>query len=106
MLQGYECTIAEDGLDALGKIDSAHFDLVITDIDMPRMDGFGLIQGIRSRPNLHGTPILVVSYKDRVVDREKSISLGAQAYLSKGSFKDDSFVQTVGNLLLQPKGNV
>lgn len=102
MLQGYECTIAEDGLDALGKIDSAHFDLVITDIDMPRMDGFGLIQGIRSRPNLHKTPILVVSYKDRVVDREKSISLGAQAYLSKGSFKDDSFVQTVSNLLLQP----
>lgn len=96
---GIDCEVAVDGVDGYDKAVSGEYDLIITDIDMPRMTGFELIDRLRQQPTLQQTPILVVSYKEREADRSKSLLLGAQAFLSKGSFRDDTFIQTVTQLI-------
>ena len=71
----------------------------ITDIDMPRMSGIELIRQVRQEPQLTELPIVVVSYKEREEDRMLGLHAGANAYLTKGSFHDDSLVATVGDLI-------
>lgn len=96
---GFQCEVACDGLDGAEIAHSGKFDLIVTDIDMPRMNGFELVEKLRSSAKHRNTPILVVSYKDRDVDRQMALQTGANAYLSKGSFKDDTFVTMVKSLL-------
>lgn len=96
---GFDCEVAVDGVDGLEKIERENFSMIITDIDMPRMNGFELIERIKSHATLSQLPILIMSYKERQEDRIKGISLGADAFLSKGSFKDDSYLSTVTELL-------
>ena len=78
---------------------SERFNLVITDIDMPRLDGIELVTLIRRDPHLSETPVMIVSYKDRVEDRQRGLDAGADYYLAKGSFHDQTLLDAVRDLI-------
>lgn len=96
---GYEVEVAVDGIDGWNAVRTGTFDLVVTDIDMPRMDGIQLVELITRDPNLKTLPVMIVSYKDRDEDRRRGLEAGAAHYLSKGSFHDDSLLQAVVDLI-------
>ena len=96
---GFEVEVAVDGADGWNVVRAGKFDLLITDIDMPRMDGIELVNLIRNDPKLKSLPILVVSYKDREADRQRGLDAGADYYLTKGSFHDDTLVRAVVELI-------
>lgn len=96
---GYEVEVAVDGMDGWNALRAGHFDLVVTDIDMPRMDGIELVSLITSDANLKSVPVVVVSYKDREQDRRRGLEAGAAYYLTKGSFHDETLVQVVVDLI-------
>jgi two-component system sensor histidine kinase and response regulator WspE len=97
--QGYNVEIAVDGMDGWNAVRTGEFDLVVTDIDMPRMDGIELVTLIKKHTNLKSLPVLVVSYKDREEDRQRGLNAGADYYLTKGSFHDDTLLQAVVDLI-------
>jgi two-component system chemotaxis response regulator CheY len=78
-----EVTEADDGVDALRKIAAGRFDLIITDINMPIMDGLKLIKRIRSDESYAGVPIIVVTTEGSQEDRSRALMLGANAYITK-----------------------
>ena len=97
--RGYEVEIAVDGMDGWNAVRTGGFDLVITDVDMPRMDGIELVGLIRREPSIRTLPVLIISYKDREEDRQRGLDAGADYYLTKGSFQDESLVQAVTDLI-------
>lgn len=97
--RGYDVTIAVDGMDGWNAVRGERFDLVITDIDMPRLDGIELVTLIRRDPHLRDTPVMIVSYKDRAEDRQRGLDAGADYYLAKGSFHDQTLLDAVRDLI-------
>jgi two-component system sensor histidine kinase and response regulator WspE len=97
--QGYQVDVAVDGRDGWHALQSNSYDLLVSDIDMPRMNGIELVRTVRQDPRLAELPIIIVSYKDREEDRVKGFEAGANAYLTKGSFHDNSFTKTVADLI-------
>lgn len=97
--QGYEVEAAVDGMDGWNAARTGHFDLIITDIDMPRMDGIELVTLLKKDANLKSLPVMIVSYKDREEDRLRGLDAGADYYLTKGSFHDETLVQAVIDLI-------
>ena len=97
--RGYEVEIAVDGMDGWNALRAGHFDLVVTDIDMPRMDGIELVSLVNQDDRLKSVPVVVVSYKDREEDRRRGLDAGAAAYLTKSSFHDETLCQTVVDLI-------
>ena len=69
--RGYQVDIAIDGIDGWNVVRSGNYDLVITDVDMPRMDGIGLVSLIKNDPTRRDIPVVIVSYKDRPEDRAR-----------------------------------
>jgi len=98
-VQGYVVDVAVDGAEGWNALRTGKYDLVVTDVDMPRMDGIELVKLIRTDARLRELPVIIVSYKDREVDRLNGLDAGADRYLTKGSFQDDTFVQTVFELI-------
>lgn len=98
---GYDVATAVDGADGFNKLRTSQFDLVITDVDMPRMNGIELIEKIRSNKKLKQTPIIVVSYKDRDEDKQKALQVGANYYVVKSDFDSDSMLDKIKHLLLE-----
>jgi two-component system sensor histidine kinase and response regulator WspE len=96
---GYEIEVAVNGMEGWNAVRTGNFDLVVTDIDMPRMDGIELVRLIRQDANLKRLPVLIVSYKDREEDRQRGLEAGADYYLTKGSFHDETLVQAVVDLI-------
>lgn len=96
---GYEVEIAVDGMDGWNVLRAGNFDLVITDIDMPRMDGIALVGMIRKNPALRTMPVMILSYKDREEDRRRGLDAGADYYLTKGSFQSEGLIQSVVDLI-------
>ncbi len=96
---GFEVEVAVDGADGWNAVRVGHFDLVVTDVDMPRMDGIGLVTLIKQDPRLQSVPVLIVSYKDREEDRQRGLEAGADFYLTKGSFHDETLLQAVRDLV-------
>jgi two-component system, chemotaxis family, sensor histidine kinase and response regulator WspE len=96
---GYEIEVAVNGMEGWNAVRTGNFDLVITDIDMPRMDGIELVSLIRKDPSLKSLPVMIVSYKDREEDRRRGLEAGADYYLTKGSFHDDTLVRAVLDLI-------
>src|SRR5439155_1396350 len=82
-------------VDGWNAVRSGGYDLVISDVDMPRMDGIGLVRSIKGDPGLRSTPVVIVSYKDREEDRMRGLDAGADGYLTKGSFHDRTFLDAV-----------
>jgi two-component system sensor histidine kinase and response regulator WspE len=96
---GYEVDVAVDGADGWNAVRGGRYDLLVTDVDMPRMNGLELVAAVRREPRLADLPIIIVSYKDREEDRLAGMHAGANAYLTKGAFRDDSFARTVRDLI-------
>jgi len=97
--RGYTVTVAVDGMDGWNALRSTHFDLVVTDIDMPRMDGIELVTLIKRDALLKSVPVMIVSYKDRDEDRRRGLDAGADYYLAKGSFHDEALLDAVHDLI-------
>lgn len=96
---GYRVDVAVDGVDGWNAVRSGAYDLIITDIDMPRLDGIDLVRMIKSHSRFAAIPVIIVSYKDRAEDRKRGMDAGADYYLTKGSFHDDSFLHAVFDLI-------
>ena len=101
--RGYKVDVAVDGIDGWNAVRTARYDLVVSDVDMPRMDGIQLVQHIKSDARLKAIPVVIVSYKDREEDRIKGLDAGANAYLTKSSFHDQTFLTTVSDLVGEPR---
>ncbi|KAG0929178.1 hypothetical protein G6F31_017445 [Rhizopus arrhizus] len=97
--RGFEVAVAVDGMDGWNMLRGEDFDLVVTDVDMPRMDGIELVSRIKADARLQSLPVMVVSYKDREEDRRRGLDAGADYYLAKGSFHDDALLDAVEDLI-------
>jgi two-component system sensor histidine kinase and response regulator WspE len=97
--RGFDVSVAVDGMDGWNAVRSGSYDLVITDIDMPRMDGIELVTLIKKDARLGNLPVMIVSYKDRPEDRSRGIDAGADYYLTKGSFHDETLLEAVLDLI-------
>src|SRR5262249_49651767 len=97
--RGYAVDVAVDGVDGWNAVRSGRYQLVISDVDMPRMDGIALVRSIKGDPRLQATPIIIVSYKEREEDRIRGLDAGADAYLTKSSFHDQTLLERVFDLI-------
>ncbi|MBO1904133.1 response regulator [Microvirga sp. 3-52] len=99
--QGYEVLLSVDGIDALHALRSgeAIVDLVIADVEMPRMDGFGLLQAIKNDPRLSTLPVILMTSRADPEDVRKGLDLGASAYITKQKFDQRELLATIGQML-------
>ena len=88
-----------DGLEALDRLRSEKVDLVITDVQMPRMDGLALLQAIKKDPKLARLPVILVTSMDRREDQERGLALGADAYIVKRKFDHQDLLNTIRQIL-------
>ena len=86
-------------MDGWNAVRTHHFDLMISDVDMPRMDGIELVTSIKKDARLKSLPVMIVSYKDREEDRQRGLDAGADYYLTKGSFHDETLIRAVVDLI-------
>ncbi len=80
---GFNLQEAEDGYDALEKLLTGDFDIILTDINMPRMDGYTLIKNIREMEDYKDIPIIIISTEDEASDKQKGFEAGADFYIVK-----------------------
>ena len=102
--RGYAVDVAVDGVDGWNAVRQGDYHLVISDVDMPRMDGIGLVRSIKQDPRLKSVPVVIVSYKDREEDRMRGLDAGADGYLTKSSFHDRTFLDAVADLIGEAAG--
>jgi len=96
---GYRVRVAVDGVEALALLRSDPCNLAITDIQMPRLDGFGLIEEMKRDQRLARIPVIVVTSVDRREDQERGLSLGADAYIVKRKFDHQDLLSTIEQIL-------
>jgi two-component system chemotaxis sensor kinase CheA len=96
---GYEVMVSVDGMDALTKLKTEPFDLVVSDVDMPRMNGFELTTHIRSDKKLGALPVVLVTSLGSQQDREYGIGVGANAYIVKSDFDQNNLIEIIQRLL-------
>jgi two-component system, chemotaxis family, chemotaxis protein CheY len=83
-IKGLEIIEADDGVDALKKLAGPHrFDIILTDINMPIMDGLKLVSRVRGSENLKAIPIVIITTEGAAEDRQRALALGANAYITK-----------------------
>jgi two-component system sensor histidine kinase and response regulator WspE len=99
---GYLADVAVDGMAGWNAVRANHYDLVITDVDMPRLDGIELAALIKKDPQLKSLPVMIVSYKDREEDRLRGLEAGADYYVAKDNFNDETLLQAVVDLIGAP----
>lgn len=100
--RGYIVDVTVDGMDAWNTVRSGRYDLVVSDVDMPRMNGIELVRHIKQDLRLKALPVIIVSYKDRKEDRLSGLEAGATHYLTKSSFHDETFLKTVADVIGDP----
>ncbi|RZA26674.1 MAG: hybrid sensor histidine kinase/response regulator [Proteobacteria bacterium] len=93
--KGYNVSVATDGLEALAFLKAHEVDLIISDVEMPRMDGLTLLREVRSMPRTAKTPVIMVSSRDTREEQERGLNLGADAYLSKQEFNQTVLLDTI-----------
>jgi two-component system chemotaxis sensor kinase CheA len=96
---GYTVQTAVDGVDALEQLREGQFDAVISDVAMPRMDGFELTARIRADPQLSALPVILVTALESREDRERGVRVGANAYIVKSRFDQSNLFETIRRLL-------
>lgn len=101
--RGYDVEVAVDGMDGWNAIRSGTYDLIVSDVDMPRMTGIELVSRIKADARLQSLPVIIVSYKDREEDRLKGLEAGADRYMTKSSFHDERFMAAVLELIGPPE---
>lgn len=97
--KGYQVDTAVDGVDGWNAVRTGSYDMVISDVDMPRMNGIEFVNRIKRHAELKSIPVMIVSYKDKEEDRLAGLQAGANYYLTKSSFQDDSFIRAAVNLI-------
>jgi len=97
--RGYWVDTAVNGVEGWNAVRTRHYDLVVSDIDMPRMNGIELVKLIKNDPRLNSLPIIIISYRDREEDRVQGLQAGADYYLTKSSFHDESLINAVIDLI-------
>lgn len=96
---GYQVSTAVDGVAAWDALQAQPYDLVVSDVEMPRMDGFALCRAIRGSPRLKQLPVILVTALEREEDRALGLEAGADAYLGKSSFDQRTLLEAVQQLL-------
>lgn len=96
---GYHVTTAIDGVEGLTALKSEEFDLVVSDIQMPRMNGFDLVTNIRSDQKLRDVPVVLVTALSSQEDKERGIEVGANAYIVKSSFDQNNLLKAIKRLV-------
>ncbi len=97
--KGYAVETAVDGVDGWNAVREGHYHMVVTDVDMPRMNGIELLKHIKQHAQLKALPVVIVSYKDKEADRLQGLEAGANYYLTKSSFEDDSLIHAAVDLI-------
>ncbi len=96
---GYEVLLAEDGTEGLQVLTEIEgIELLVTDIDMPELDGFGLVEAVRADGRYTSLPVIIVTSRDADDDRRRGIELGADEYVVKGAFHEQTLLETVARL--------
>jgi two-component system chemotaxis sensor kinase CheA len=101
---GYTVLTAGDGLEALARLSATEVDIVLTDVEMPNMDGFTLTEEIRSRPALAGLPVVILTSRASDDDRRRGLEAGADAYVVKSAFDQVALINAVERLLGTDQG--
>lgn len=96
---GYDVATANDGAEALQRLKDEEYDIVISDVDMPRINGFALTEAIRSDTTLSRLPVVLVTSLDSPADQEYGIHLGANAYIIKSIFEKEAFLKVVREVI-------
>lgn len=96
---GYDVAAAVDGVDAFTALKTREFDLVVSDVDMPRMNGFALTEKIRGDKKLSELPVVLVTALESREDRERGIDAGANAYIVKSSFDHSNLLEVVKRMI-------
>ena len=96
---GYRVDLAVSGEDAMEKVVGTRFDLIVSDIEMPGMDGFELTRKVRGLEGYQDVPVIIVSSRSRDEDKRRALEAGAQAYIVKGSFDQGVLLDTVDALI-------
>jgi two-component system chemotaxis sensor kinase CheA len=96
---GYRVRLAADGLEAWALLQEGDFDLLLTDAEMPRLDGFGLTQKVRGDDRLKELPVVLMTSLDSAEDKQRGIRAGADAYVVKGTFDQEKLLAVVGQLI-------
>ncbi len=96
---GYVVFTAEDGEEAFEKTRDVLYDLVITDVEMPRLDGFSLTKRLRGDDRYRNVPIIIVTSLEKEADKKRGITVGANAYIVKGAFDQSNLIETVRSLI-------
>jgi two-component system sensor histidine kinase and response regulator WspE len=102
---GYRVTTAQNGQEAWNLLRLNDYDLLISDVDMPQMNGIELVAKVRDNPRLARMPVIILSYKDREEDRRRGLDAGADFYLTKGDFQNENFRQAVVDLIGAAESN-
>lgn len=100
--KGYFVEGAINGVEAWNSIRKTNFDLVISDLDMPRMTGMELLETIRADQHFKNLPVMIVSFRDRPVDRKQAMDSGANLYFEKSGFDEASLLDAVSRLIGPP----
>jgi chemosensory pili system protein ChpA (sensor histidine kinase/response regulator) len=87
--EGYRVTLAKDGLDALERLAQEKPAIVLSDIEMPRMDGFDLVRNLRADPRLHDLPVIMITSRIAQKHRDYAAELGVEHYLGKPYSEED-----------------
>ncbi|HLL65473.1 MAG TPA: response regulator [Micromonosporaceae bacterium] len=96
---GFEVVVAGDGVEALSRLGEQVPDLVLTDVEMPRMDGFALTEQIRARPTLANVAVLILTSLSSDIDRQRGLDAGADGYIVKSAFDEQSLLSAVDRVL-------
>jgi two-component system chemotaxis sensor kinase CheA len=96
---GYEVITAADGVDALAVLADTTVDLVLTDVEMPRMDGFALTEAIRAHETSGNVPVLILTSRTSEEDRQRGMDAGADGYIVKSAFNEAALLSAVERLL-------
>ncbi|MBI9092828.1 MAG: response regulator [Desulfobacterium sp.] len=96
---GYEVTLAMDGVDGLNRAKDFSYDLIVSDVDMPGLNGFAMIEKLKATSMHAHTPVVLISARDSQEDMQKGIAAGANAYIIKGDFDKNNLLETIENLL-------
>lgn len=96
---GYRTSSAVDGIDALTQLKTEEIDLVVSDVDMPRLNGFELTAKIRAAREFAELPVVLVTSLDSREDRERGIEVGANAYIVKSSFDQSNLLEVIKRLV-------
>jgi len=97
-IPGAQVIEASDGVDGLKKLSSSEFDLILTDINMPIMDGLKLVNLVRSNDSYKDIPIVIITTEGAKEDKERAMALGADAYITK-PIQSATLLSTVQELL-------